>query len=256
MIASKYGYADIVSILLEQGTNRSAREKEIDNSLYWASAEGHVDVVRVLLSKGADVGFRGTDRSTVLQVASIKGHEKVVAMLLEAGADVNASSNSSLYCNALQAAVVRGRTKTVGTLLAGGADPNARGGLYRTPLLAAVWKSQTAILQMLLNAGAKVDGGESNSSRVLQAAMAADTSRSDIIQQLLDAGANINDLETKDRGNLLLDASFHKNLRPVHALLQAGVDVDLATHPQQSQSWYRDLLRNLQLRVSKVQDRY
>ena len=52
--------------------------------------EGHVDVAKVLIQNGADVNAVDKDKWTALHFAAEKGHVDVAKVLIQNGADVNA----------------------------------------------------------------------------------------------------------------------------------------------------------------------
>ena len=51
---------------------------------------GHVDVAKVLIQNGADVNAVDKDKWTALHFAAEKGHVDVAKVLIQNGADVNA----------------------------------------------------------------------------------------------------------------------------------------------------------------------
>lgn len=53
-IAAGYGYVKIVQILLVQGANTEAVDKEEGTPLHLAAFYGHVEIARILLGKGAN----------------------------------------------------------------------------------------------------------------------------------------------------------------------------------------------------------
>ena len=89
-VASHYGYAAVVSLLIANGANVEQGLKSGATPLYCACTEGggHNDVVKVLLSKGSDVD-RHTDRWwRPIAAACYYGHKEVVSTLLKYNADV------------------------------------------------------------------------------------------------------------------------------------------------------------------------
>ena len=64
---------------------------EISTALHIAAKNGHVDVAKVLIQNGADVNAVQKDRWTVLDLAVKFGHIDFVKVLIQNGADVNAA---------------------------------------------------------------------------------------------------------------------------------------------------------------------
>jgi ankyrin repeat protein len=94
-IATKYGYADIVDILLKAGANVNEKTPTVDSTmLLIACREGLADIVDILLKAGADVNYSNRDGETPLHMAvtndsnkSEENLELIVRRLLNYGAD-------------------------------------------------------------------------------------------------------------------------------------------------------------------------
>ena len=83
-VASKYGHADVVKLLLahsainvDLGTN--------ETPLQQASMRGWVSVVQQLLDKGADTSVQDCNGWTALKTADRFDQRRVVGVLLDAG---------------------------------------------------------------------------------------------------------------------------------------------------------------------------
>jgi ankyrin repeat protein len=63
--ASKYGHAEVVKLLIENGANVNYKSSGNVTALWEASWLGHADVVRLLLDKGADVNTKVTSYMNV-----------------------------------------------------------------------------------------------------------------------------------------------------------------------------------------------
>jgi len=94
MLASRYGYHEIVKLLLAAGDGKIAA-LEIDaknvaglTPLMLASNNGYPEVVKLLLAAGAERNAK-TAELAPLMLASRHGHHEVVKLLLAAGADVS-----------------------------------------------------------------------------------------------------------------------------------------------------------------------
>jgi ankyrin repeat protein len=144
----------------------------------------HLDFIKKLLAHGADVNARmkaNTERRVVFrgqwvneegETAFVRAAESsdlaVMRLLLDHGADP--SIQTAVKVTALQVAAgigwVEGLTyewseqdnvEAVKMLLAMGADPNAQADTGRTALMGAAHKGRIAVIQLLVDAGAKLD---------------------------------------------------------------------------------------------------
>jgi ankyrin repeat protein len=127
-------------------------------ALYIASKYGHAAVVRILLESGAEVDCIGGFFGTALQVASYKGHDAIVQILLDYRAKINVCGG--YFGNALQASSWGGHKSIVRLLLERGADTNAKGGIYGSALRAALRARNYDVAQILVSNGADDDNGE------------------------------------------------------------------------------------------------
>ena len=134
--------------------------------LIMAVEEGRDGVVRTLLEAGADPHLPDFfARSPLLRAIESHGTmDKVmedVRLLLQFGANPNFSGNARV--SPLQRAVELGFNtadyiEVVNCLIAAGVDPNIEFGCYRSPLNAAIWSRSREVLEVLIHAGARIDG--------------------------------------------------------------------------------------------------
>ncbi len=108
----------------------------------------------VLILTLASRSHAGDARRDALWAAVRNGDAKEVRALLDKGADVNAKNEIGI--TALWIAANKEKPEIVELLLRAGADVNARDGIwYETPLSVAVGEGHTAIVKLLLRAGAR-----------------------------------------------------------------------------------------------------
>ena len=173
MLASAWGYIDIVTLLIEEGAYVNARTKHGNTALMYASQEGHPEVAELLIEKGADINVQEDYGWTALMFASDRGQIEVTKLLIEKGADVNTMSIEHEECRdygkeyvivrvpcgytALMAASEMGHIDIVKLLIEAGADVNATLDDYdrSTALKYASKKGHTEIVELLIEAGAK-----------------------------------------------------------------------------------------------------
>ncbi len=91
--------------------------------LIFATMEGHEDIVRFLVSKGADVNGENSCGLIALHYACMRGQKPIVALFIKKKANIN---KIGLGTTPLMLAVQRTQTEIVDTLLENGADPLVR----------------------------------------------------------------------------------------------------------------------------------
>ena len=80
--AIKYGYTEIVEMLLKAGANVNVTNEYGDTALMLAVGGGHTEIVRMLIQRRADVNAKTNSGNTALNF----GHTDIVRMLREHGA--------------------------------------------------------------------------------------------------------------------------------------------------------------------------
>jgi ankyrin repeat protein len=153
----------------------------------------HLDVIKALLDRGADVNARGKhntwsrtaftdqwlfeDGATAFLRAAQSSDLVVMKMLLERGADPKIPTTLNVTALMVASGIgwvegitqewsERDNVETVRWLLELGLDPNAAGDDGRTALHGAGHKGRTAVVQLLADAGAKLDARDNGGGRV------------------------------------------------------------------------------------------
>ena len=83
------GHAKVIQLLLKHGADINAQCITDSTPLTYASESGRLEIVRLLLQNGADVHLRGFEGKTSFQIATDKGHVEVARLLIENGAEKN-----------------------------------------------------------------------------------------------------------------------------------------------------------------------
>ena len=73
----------------------STEAKAPDISLLKAAIDGNIEAVKLLIANGTDVNARDKDGETPLHKASSRGEKEIIELLIAKGADVNAKDNST-----------------------------------------------------------------------------------------------------------------------------------------------------------------
>jgi ankyrin repeat protein len=121
---------------------------------------------------------------------------------------------------ALYRAVDFGQIDAVNFLLGRGADPNLPNSHGTTAIWAASFKGDSAMIRVLIGAGADVEIADQEYG-ITPLIAAAWRGHADVVQQLLDAKANVN-TRAKDGNTALSRASNAGHNEIVKLLLQAG----------------------------------
>lgn len=158
-LASKYGHAEIVTALLDDGASvmsHGGKYYQTDYStgraataLHLAAEYGHPAIVKILQAKGARTEATNYDGLTALDLAAKNGHTAIVKNLLTEIMPGHVTSS------ALHRAAENGYTTTVETLLDGGALIWSSDPMDRTALHLAAVNGHTETVVRLLNRGAQ-----------------------------------------------------------------------------------------------------
>ena len=196
--------------------------------LYIAALKGHTAVVRVLLSDpGINVNLAQEKGSTPLLIAADRGHVEIVGLLLEKwGIDPNLGTINE-GTTPLAIAVHLGRKEVV-KLLLGFRNTNIdiRRQDGATPLFIAVQNNDTAILKLLISAGADVNIPLTEGTSPL--CRAAYQGRVDVVKQLLQAPGIQVDRTTGENVTALFFACQGPNKEIVELLLDKKADPNIA----------------------------
>jgi ankyrin repeat protein len=176
------GRTDLVFDYLAEGHSATATDHEAVSLLQHCSYYGDVSAIRHLLANGAALSTLGEDLG--LNGACFHGHWRLVEFLLEQGGDPNytdpATGETPLHA-ALCTTERLAHNRVMRVLLAHGADPNRAtkpavetSGFMRdvrtcgeTPLHRAAAFGDEEAIQLLLDAGAKIDAKDAHADSPL-----------------------------------------------------------------------------------------
>src|SRR5258708_6153423 len=200
------------STILLAGLAAAAFAQEGADRYYQAIRNNDLAALQSLI-KSSGVQAKDPRGTTPLHFAAAWGSAEAVRILLAAGTDPNARNAfdaTPLMWSATEPEKVR-------MLIAQGADVNAKSKMGRTAIwIAAANDGSSAVVKLLLEKGAKLDGTE-----ILAATAANDMAT---IRLLLEKGANVN---TKDPVGVtpLLNAAANGNTKRAAMLLARGAHV-------------------------------
>jgi uncharacterized protein len=159
--------------------------------------------------------------------AVMRGDRDAVRNLLKQGADVNAARGDGM--TPLHLAAERGDTAMVEMLIYAGANVGAmtRIGQY-TPLHIASQAGNAAVVQPLLKAGANASARTTNTNAT-PLHLAASAGNPDVVKMLLDAGADANALDAVWGQTPLIYAAAVNRAEAIKVLLAHGADPKITT---------------------------
>jgi len=170
-----------------------------------AMSDRSVAIVRALLAAGADPKAVDATGTTLLHAATIGNDTETIRLALDSAADVNAR-NIPFGQTPLFYAAGNNNIAAVRLLVARGADVNAvsSDGSFQkvkagtitlgsfTPLFMATPRGSAELVNLLLDAGARVNVRDVRGMTPLLAAVASDHADPIVIKALIDRGADVN----------------------------------------------------------------
>ena len=158
MEASKFDQEDIVTLLLDNGTDVNAWQtfpgaRDSHDPLACAVSRGNLSLVRLLLKAGAEVGPGSAREISPIEAAADTGHETIVDLLL----DLGASAKEELYT-----AVDACQHRVVLQVLARFPELPARWNwrVGKTALVLAILNRNPRIIRTLIDAGVPLNDYE------------------------------------------------------------------------------------------------
>jgi cytohesin len=194
-MAARFGHDIILQALLEAGANPNVRCKQQLTALHYAIQGGEVFSTKTLLRYGADPSAKDEQGWMPLHHAAWDGAGGCVEHLVKAGADVNARVPTGE--SALQIALERANVNTARALVSMGADVKvkwAKSGAT-TLMLAMELKNSTELVKQLLVKGVDVNAVPKNGLTAFYTAVAMDDVA--LMELLVQYGAKINEPSSK-----------------------------------------------------------
>ena len=198
----------VIDFLLEASPNREITlnkpTQEGKSPIYLAATHGKLKILEHLLVRGADVNLKNTkeQKTALTEVCDLnhpaKGIEDIVKVLLKNGAEVNTTDKRS-----------------------------------HTPLIKAVLKGHSVVVDMLVTAGAVVTHKDVEGKTALHYACSTDHTTSDILNILVKNGASIN-VKDNYQWTPLLYAVSSNNLVSVKYLVKHGADLHVVDKQNRS----------------------
>ena len=156
-IAAKGGHAGLIEHLLKAGADPNIALPMGETPVMTAARSGSAEGVRHLIDAGAEVNLSERSRGqTALMWAASQGHVEVARMLVDAGADLEA--RSAVRPRLIYADAINGGAFDQGVM-------EQLGGY--SPLLFAARNGRVEVADLLLDAGADIEGAAGNGASPL-----------------------------------------------------------------------------------------
>ena len=157
LLATSANRIDIARALIEAGANVNQKNLIQDSPYLLAGASGRNEILKLALAHGADLKSTNRYGGTALIPACERGHVETVRLLIAAGVDMDHVNRLGWTC--LMEAIVLSdggpaHQQIVSQLIEAGADLNLPDDKGVSPLQHALKRGQTAIAQLLRDAGA------------------------------------------------------------------------------------------------------
>jgi len=110
-LAAKYGYIEVVKMLLHYGANVNQCNRNNESPLFITAIKGHAEIAKLLLQLGADINKQDRYRIYPLEAAALNGHSEVVKVFLQFANENNCFIISPLM--AVAAAAQHRRTEVI-----------------------------------------------------------------------------------------------------------------------------------------------
>ena len=201
MIAIQNEHLDVVSKLIEFGTDINQAASDGCTPLFLAAQKGHFAIVSKLIECGANVSVVHND-VTPLFVASKNGHFDVVEKLVQSGASINTTNTENI--TPMWVAAYTGNLASVNRLAEFGADVNIANINGATPLYVAVQNGHLTVASKLIDLRAEINAASNDGMTALY--VAAHEGNFNITRELIERGANVHAADNEGITPLFLAA--------------------------------------------------
>ncbi|KAJ3344227.1 hypothetical protein HDU93_000017 [Gonapodya sp. JEL0774] len=170
--ACSSGKPDLVTLLLEKGSDVNATDDAGWTPVMIATATGQTDCLELVLRAGANVNLKNENGQAPLHYAASKNRLDIVKLLLNppAGAKANTNAVDSNRQTALHRASAKGYDKMVELLLAAGAEVDKEDKQGNTPLHLACEEGHGSTAVLLIGKGASLDAQNNEEKKPLDLA--------------------------------------------------------------------------------------
>jgi ankyrin repeat protein len=196
-LAARHGNSQLIRMLVAAGADPNGIDAAGETILMGAVRSGELPAVETLLELGADVNQRDDNfQQTALMFAARAGFEEIADALIVAGAEIDARTRVGPEPRWVLPNSRPGFSFGVGIVRGGlpedrGMRPFRNGGM--TALLYAAREGHTGLAGQLLNAGADINGTETN--LITPLLMAVSNDRMATAAFLIESGADLDSID-------------------------------------------------------------
>lgn len=230
-VAAQRGLTEIVEVLIEAGVDLDVGGV-VDTPLFSAIESGHAECARILARAGASSDPARSGKRSVVTLAAKAGMADVLRALVQSGADLEHRDSFQEIDEAAFSASIQQVSGDVLDAFESGEGAVVSANLMdhvsasyegATPLIVAAGEGHLACVEILIEAGAQLDGLDERGQAAIEHARAR--GHAQIVARLEEAGAQAEpDVPASQR---LLLAAESGDLAALEAVL--GEDVDIET---------------------------
>lgn len=228
-LAAQIGHAETVEVLIANGANTEALQKNGATPLLMAVQQGQMTSVLTLLRNGANPEAVDPKGRTPLHIAVNRGYPEIALALINHGVIVDCKEYQG--ATPLFLAAAYGMLDMVLTLLDVGADINATDDTLFTPLSIAILNGHSEIAMLLMDKGADIETENNEGWKPLH--IAAQCGNVEITEILINKGAKLNDKEGRGATPLMVAACYGFS-EIVSLLLKSGADIKVSDNEGQT----------------------
>lgn len=198
--AARYGAVEVIMALSDKGSNLEATDGMGRTPISYAAQSGNLDAVLTLLDLGANVNHVDQTGNTPLGWAAGFGTVGMCEEMIDAGANVNSGSGTLIgFTPLIWAAMTGTEPDKVKLLIERGADLEARDTMEQaTVLMHAIRTNMMKNVEVLMDAGSKVDVTDAKGRTPLHVAASNGAPDVKMIEFLLAKGLNPHALTRKN----------------------------------------------------------
>jgi ankyrin repeat protein len=219
-VAVMNGYEKVVGVLLNEGADVEAKNKEEWTVLH-AAVDGSPEIVRVLIKHGADIQAKTPNGWTTLHLAAERGYKEMIRVLHQEKADMEARTEEGL--SALHIAVGRGKEEVIRELVEIGVDLKADVQNGWTVLHLATDGGYREMVKLFVDQGADINAKNQDGCTALH--LAAEKGNKDMVNVLLEKRADVN-LKDEEGKTALHFAALNGDKGMAQVLIASGADIN------------------------------
>ena len=237
--AIKLNMSDLTEYLIEKGANPNANDQY--SPLIYAIIYCNFRIAKKLIEKGADVHrkfpygqFGCGSNNTPIHMACFYSQLTIVKILVKRGVNINAKNDQGRTpLHVISSIEAKTATKIAKILIDNGSKVDGIDASNKSPLYYAVEENNLEIVKLLVEKGAKVEGGLDCYGRN-PLYRSIENGNLEMAKFLIENGANLN-LQATNSGNTPLHLAINRrSMEMIQLLLDNGADLNLKNMKNQT----------------------